>query len=137
MTDLQALSGLESGMVRGTRLQIDLRNQLSRSVVWLHSLFEDVSFPRVCLRPLGGPPPETRWCVLVSGRAGVLLTIALPTSLTDGALHLPNHMPSRQRQALAACILAPLLPHLRSLFDQEIELLVQDGWEADDLDGPW
>jgi hypothetical protein len=136
MTQLQALAGLESGMVRGSRLQIDLRNQLSRSFVWLHTLLEDVSLPRVCIRPLAGPPPDTRWRVLVLGRGGVLLTIALPTSLTDGALHLPNHMPSPQRQALAASILAPLLPHLRSFFKQDLDLQVQDGWESEAVAGP-
>lgn len=137
MTNLQALSGLERGMVRGSRQQIDLRNQLSRSYFWLNELFEDASLPRACLLAQSGPPLDTRWRVLVSGPAGVLLTIALPTSLTEGALHLPNHTPAGHRQALAACILAPLLPHLCSLFEQEIELHVQDGQEADAPAGPW
>lgn len=135
MTDM--LSGLESGTFRATRLQIDLRNQLSGRFVWLHALFEDASFPRVRIRRLAGHPlPGTRWRVLVLGRADVLLTIALPTSLTDGALHVPNHTPSWQLQALAASVLAPLLPHLRSFFEQELELRVQDGWESEAVAGP-
>ncbi len=125
MLPQQVTSGLERGMVRGTRTNLALRNLLSKRVAWLEDLFKDGSLPRAYLNR-GNLFVEFQWRLVVVGRTGPLLHLALSGALLEllGFAGVPR---AAVRDALVECAAAPLMPALREFFEQDVVVRVEEG----------
>jgi hypothetical protein len=121
----QVTSGLERGMVRGSRTNLLLRNLLSRDLAWLDRLFGDASVPVAYLNR-GNLLVEFDWRLVVAGRTGPLLQLALSRPLLQ-SLGLATAPRPALRAALAECATASLMPALREFFEQHVEVLVEEG----------
>lgn len=122
-------SGLERGMVRSSRANLVLRNRLSLRTAWLADLAGDAALPRIGLLP-AGRPVEFRWRMIFSGRQGALLQLGLPDAFLE-SVGAARGTRAGLVQALAAHHAEPLMPMLRTLFGQDIDVRVEaapHGW---------
>lgn len=104
-----------------------------RREVTLPELFEDAALPPLRLvsasRKIG-----FRWRLVLAGDTGPLVQAGLPPALIH-ALGLREDMRPGLRQALAEQWMAPLLPALRCLFAQAIQVFIDeapDDWGGDE-----
>ena len=115
---------LERDLVGTTRAQIASRNQLSRQRARLSEVLRDCSLADVRLVQADGPPADSRWRLLLKGPQGELLRLALPPAVLERVGAADTLRPPL-RQALAAQLLAPMLPGLARFFGQDLAPFIE------------
>lgn len=119
---------LERDLVDTTRAQIASRNQLSRQRARLSEVLRDCSLADVRLAQADGPPADSRWRLLLKGPQGEVLRLGLPPAVLERVGATDTLRPPL-RQALAAQLLAPVLPGLARFFGQDLAPFIEPAIE--------
>ncbi len=119
---------LERDLVGTTRAQIASRNQLSRQRARLSEVLRDCSLADVRLAQADGPPTDSCWRLLLKGPQGELLRLGLPPAVLE-RVGAAETLRAPLRQALAAQLLAPMLPGLARFFGQDIAPFIEPATE--------
>lgn len=111
---------LERGMVQCSRPQLALRNHLSQRYPRLDRLTGHAALSGVTLGAGERALEEACWRLSLGGPAGPFLQIGIVPAVAQ-ALGLSEALRPALRRALAAQVLAPMLPVLRGLGGGELE----------------
>lgn len=121
---------LDAGLPRYTPVNIDIGNILATRIVRLGELLGAPELMGVRVRMLRRTTPSPTQLV-IAGHHEVLARLALPARWLARQWQLSAALAPRVRDAVAAQCLGPLMGPLRSLFDDELSVRVED------TDAPW